>query len=250
MTTERKRLAIWILVGAVGPIALAGALIPVRDEMASVNVALVLVLAVVAVARFGGRTAGFTAALSSTAAFGVLFTEPYGHLAIDSVDDIETTVLLAAVGLSVGSIAAKERYERARAESLVDEVTRVHRVSETIASGAPVEEVIGLVEAELCGLLGLKRCRFERPPFDSTPPVLDHEGRVLPVVQYRFHGEGFELPAEGVELAVEHRGRVLGRFVMQPLPDRGTDVESRLAAVVLADAVGVVLAAAPATRPS
>ena len=110
--------------------------------------------------------------------------------------------------------------------------------------------MVAAVELELTGLLGLRSCRFERLPFTTTPPVLDHQARVVPVVQYRFHGEGFELPAEGVELVVEHRGEVLGRFVMHPLPNRGTDLDARLAAVAMADTTGVVLAGTRAPGPT
>ena len=253
MSEEQAHQTRWIVLSAVAPVAVALLLLPLRDEMLSVNVALVLVVVVVALARYGGRVAGAVAAVMSTLAFDLLHTEPYGHLRIDSVDEIETTLLLAVVGLTVGSVAARARYARAATEELVDEVARIHRVTEMIAAGSPLPAVVDAVEYELSDLLGLRACRFERPPFASTLPVIDHAGRVLPVTHYRFRGDGFELPAEGVELLVDNRGETLGRFVLDPKPGHGVEEEARRSAVVLADLVGVALVEAdqgpPPARP-
>jgi hypothetical protein len=210
--------------------------------MLNVNVALVLVVTVVALARYGGRTAGAVAAVMSTLAFDVLHTQPYGNLRITSVDEVETTLLLAVVGLTVGSLAARARVARAATDELSDEVARIHRVSELIATGAGADPVIRSAEDELAGLLSLRSCRFERPPFTTTPPQIDHAGRVVPIVHYHLHGDGFELPSEGVELDVDHGGETLGRFVMEPEPNVGIELEARLAAVAIADAVGSMLA--------
>ena len=49
-------------------------------------------IVVVAVAALGGRAAGIVTALAAVASFDFFHTQPYLSLAIDSRDDIETTV--------------------------------------------------------------------------------------------------------------------------------------------------------------
>jgi hypothetical protein len=49
---------------------------------------------------------------------------------------------------------------------------------------------------------------------------------------------GFELPAQGVELPVLSRGNQVGRFVLVPLLGVGVPLEDRVVAVALSDQVG------------
>jgi hypothetical protein len=48
----------WSLAGAAVALAVAGVLVPVRDNIGATNVAIVLVIVVVVAAALGGRTAG------------------------------------------------------------------------------------------------------------------------------------------------------------------------------------------------
>ena len=51
-------------------------------------------IVVVAVAALGGRMAGIVTALAAVASFDFFHTRPYLSMAIDSREDVETTVLL------------------------------------------------------------------------------------------------------------------------------------------------------------
>ncbi len=95
----------WSAFGAIAAIAVAGVLVPVRSTIDNTNVALILVLVVVAAATFGGRTAGAITSIVSALAFNYFQTEPYYTLRISDRDDIVTAVLLLLVGLAVGEIA-------------------------------------------------------------------------------------------------------------------------------------------------
>jgi hypothetical protein len=52
---------------------------------------------------------------------------------------------------------------------------------------------------------------------------------------------GLELPVEGAELPVLAGGRPVARFVLVPTPGAGASTHARLAAVVIADQVGLTL---------
>ena len=113
----RSSQLLWIAIGGAAPIAVAAALVSLRDHMLNANVALVLVLVVVLAAVGGGRSAGAAAAVSAALSFNFFHTVPYLTLEIDSADDVETTLLLLAVGLAVGQLATFRRHPvRARRE--------------------------------------------------------------------------------------------------------------------------------------
>ncbi len=95
----------WSAFGAIAAIAVAGLLVPVRSTIDNTNVALILVLVVVAAATFGGRTAGAVTSIVSALAFNYFQTEPFYTLRISDRDDIVSAVLLLVVGLAVGEIA-------------------------------------------------------------------------------------------------------------------------------------------------
>ena len=97
---------LWVALGGAAPIVVAAALVALRDHLLNANVALVLVLVVVLAAVGGGRSAGAVAAVSAALSFNFFHTVPYLTLEIDSADDVETTLLLLAVGLAVGQLAS------------------------------------------------------------------------------------------------------------------------------------------------
>ena len=233
----------WLAVAVLVPVALALLLVPVRSSVRNANVALLLVAVVVLVAAAGGRLAGALASLSSTLAFDIWHTKPYLHLAIASRDDVETTVVLLAVGLVVGHVATSGRRSRAAADRRGGEIRRLYRVAELSARGDDPAAGIDTTQDELAALLHLRACRFEAPPFQQVYERLDRSG-VVSWRQYRRRAGGLELPVDGVELPVIGRGRVLGRFVLGPTPEVGVSLEARVVAVALADQVGAALAAA------
>jgi hypothetical protein len=234
-----------LVLGWLAPISVGAALVGVRDHIQNANVALILVVVVVAAAAVGGRLAGATAAVVSALSFTFFHTQPYLRLTIDSADDVETTLLLLAVGLLVGHITARSMRARASAVESSLEIRRIHRVAERAARG---EEAAGVVEAaqdELVQLLTLQACRFEAQPFLTALPRLERSG-LLDQRVWRYRDGGFELSPEGVELPVYGRGQQLGRFVLEPTAGVGVSLDQRVVAVAIADQVGAALAA-PAT---
>ena len=101
-----------VLAGLLVPLAVAAILLPWRASWSNTNVALLLVVAVVAVAVLGSRTAGALAAVSAFAWFDFFFTRPYERFTIRGSADITTAVLLLVVGLAVSQLAARARQMR------------------------------------------------------------------------------------------------------------------------------------------
>jgi hypothetical protein len=239
-----------LLIGGLGPIAVACALVPLRDQLNNANVALAMVVVVVLAGITGGTGAGALAAVIATLSFDFFHTEPYLSLTINSQDDIETTVLLLAVGLLVGAMASRAGRARASAALGRSELRRIHGLSELVSAGATAADVIMAAQEQLTQLLRLRSCRFEAPPYAERRPRLERSGVIAGQTQHRMTRGGFELPAEGVELAVLARGREVGRFVMVPQPEVGVSLDERVVAVALADQVGAALAGGPPSSPA
>jgi hypothetical protein len=241
-TEARSSHLLWVALGGIIPIGVAAALVPLRDHMLNANVALVLVLTVVLAAVGGGRTAGVVAAVSAALAFDFFHTQPYLNLTIDTGDDVETTLLLLAVGLAVGQLASLRRHPARDRESTSDEIRRIHRVAIVGEPGRHTSaDMIMAAQFELTQLLHLGSCQFEAFPFSHQLPRMERSG-VVAVMEYRGADEGFALPAEGAELPVYGRGNVLGRFVLVPEPNTTVTLEQRVVAVAIADQVGAALA--------
>ncbi len=223
------------------PLAIAAALVPFRDSFANAAAALVLVAVVVAVAALGTRTAGFIATVSASLWFDFFLTRPYERFAITQRPDIETAVSLFVVGIVVTELAARSRHHHQVAAEESDYVELIFGLSELVASGGPADEVIDRVSAELIELLQLRGCRYEPGVPLRRMTRIEHDGQVfLGGLLWGVHEMG--LPGRELELLVQGRGRVLGRFVVKPTPARPVSLRRRVVAIALADQVGAALA--------
>ena len=153
---------------------------PFRDRIQNTRVALAIVVAVVGVAAFGNRTAGYLAALSSGAWFNFFFTEPYQRFAIDARTDVETFVLLIVVG-----------------------VAGIQAAADSSATGGSAQELIRQVAARLVGTLHLETARYQPGVAGVGGPArLRRDGQVVWKCRV-----GDDLPAgTEIELLVENAG--------------------------------------------
>ncbi|MFG3026046.1 DUF4118 domain-containing protein [Streptomyces sp. NPDC048254] len=168
------------------PFLVALVLVPFRTDLSHTNAALVLVVVVVAVAALGSRLAGAVAALSAAAWFArggaahehSFLTRPYETFDISATVDIETAVLLLAVGLIVARLAAHAR--RLETVPVTDEgyLTRIHTTADLVRSAKSADAVVGHVRGELTGLLGLSGCRFEYGTLLGQPARLGKDGGI------------------------------------------------------------------------
>ncbi len=101
--------AFGLTIAAFGPLLVAALLVPFRDDLASANVVLVFVLVVVCGAAVGTRWSGALAAVVAAMSYDFFFTRPYQSLKIDNANDLETTLLLLAIGLIVAELVAFTR---------------------------------------------------------------------------------------------------------------------------------------------
>jgi Domain of unknown function (DUF4118) len=240
---NRDRLA--IAAAVVVPLAGAAILLPWRSSWPNTNVALLLVVTVVAVAAGGNRVAGALAALSAAIWFDFFFTVPYERFSIAHSSDVTTFALLFAVGVAVSQLAARARHlKRVTVEDAGYLARIVDSAALTQTAGSP-DTVIQHVSRELVGLLDLRDCRFEYGMLIGHPARLEPDGRVLTRHGY-YPVDEAGLPDDELELRTFTNGQYRGRFMMRPNPGARPSQRARLVAVTLADLAGHSLGAATA----
>lgn len=236
----KDRAAIAAAVGV--PLAASAVLLPWRGSWPNTNVALLLVVTVVAVAATGNRVAGALAAISAAAWFDFFFTQPYDRFTIRHSADVTTFALLLAVGVAVSQLAAWAR--RLKAVTIADAgyLARIVRSAALTQSAESPDAVVEHVRQELIGLLGLRDCRFEYGMLLGRPPRLEQDGTVA--TRYgHWPVDDVGLPDQELELRTFSNGQYCGRFMMTPTPGSRPPLQARLVAVSLADLAGHALTA-------
>ena len=217
-------------IAAVGPFAVAGMLVALRGTLSATNLALLLVVTVVAVAASGVRWAGAVAAASATVGFDFFLTHPYYSLTISNRDDVETAIILLVVGLAVAELAHRGRSARTVAEERHADLERLQRLS---ATGGTVHHPTAVGDAlagELLELLPLAACRYEPVRKGRHLPTLRLDGTIeTGTTLTTVATDGF--PRDNVEIEVSGGGR----FVLVPLLGEPVDAHKLLVATTLVD---------------
>ena len=238
--TSRWATALAVAAGLIVPIGLAVALVPARGWMGSANVALVLVVVVVAVSATGRREVAIAAAISSAIGFDIFHTEPYGSLAVARREEVITVVLVLVVGVGVAEVATWGRRQRSTAERTISDVSVLRSVAEVAAEGEDPEHLVFTAAFWLRELLDLEDCRLEYAPPQLDRAILNPNAEITigTLVWDTEHG----LPRGEIELPVRGGGQVLGQFVLSPRPGVVVHPDRLLTASALADLVGIGLA--------
>ncbi|GAA1889171.1 DUF4118 domain-containing protein [Asanoa iriomotensis] len=234
------RVNLTLVAALVVPAAASAALVPARGHLDNTDIALVMVVVIVAVATAGRRAAGYLAAVSAGVWFEFFFTRPYHRFSIDESADVVTFVLLVLVGAAVTEIAVwgRRRHTAAlRQEGYLHDIALAASVG---ATGGSSVELIKDVAAQLIQTLGLTGCRFQYGVAGvGNPPRLCRDGRLL---VDRKPSNAPTLPAGvEIELLVESGGRLHGRYLLSAPAGTVATPEQRRVAVTLAAQVGAAL---------
>lgn len=233
------------------PPAAAAALIPARAHTDNANVALGLVVVVVAVATLGNRLATVVSAVSAAVWFDFFQTRPFYSFTISTHDDVVTAVLLLVVGVAVGELAIRTRRHHEAARTGSGDLSHLHAVAELVAAGEKPDIAVVTVAGELRRIFELHDCTFERAPFAPIPKIARFERSGNVVFGGLNWGVGtMGLPGKQVELVVQGYGRTFGRFLLTPTPGRPVSFDRRIVAIALADQVAAAFIAESAMSGS
>jgi hypothetical protein len=224
-----------------GPAAATALMIPLRGQVANTDLALALVVVVALVVLPGRRWAALIAGISAGVWFDFFLTKPYESLSIQRGADVQTTVLLALVGVLVGEIAVRRRQARGETTTARGEVLDLYVIAEMLAAGSRADQVVSLVGEQLGELLFLVDCRFDPEVHGSDGPLLDRSGELhYGRLDWDLAREG--LPNRDVILPVEAGHHRFGSYVLRgPVVGIPISQDRRLAAVALSDLAGAAL---------
>jgi K+-sensing histidine kinase KdpD len=197
-----------------------------------------MALIVLAVSAFSGRRGvALAGAIAAAGAFDFFFTRPYLTFRISSRHDLQTDLVLLAVGVLSGEIAA---YIRRRTRALAtneNQLGLLRVLSSLAAQGESSDHLAIIVANELISLLDLRDCSFDIHPNDDPRMArVDRDGRVR-WGTYTWPVEHVGLPAKGAVLPIERHGRELGYFLLTPTPGHHVSTEALSLAVAYADQV-------------
>ena len=133
---------VWMVTGALGSMALAIALIPLRTVVAASNLAFVFMAFTIIVAELGGRGAALITALISAMSLNFFLTEPYLTLAISKTDDVVAFIALAACGLIAAAFGRRRERLSDLAGRADHEMATLARFAERSRSGRPLEGLL------------------------------------------------------------------------------------------------------------
>jgi hypothetical protein len=222
------------------PLAVAAILLPWRSSWSNTNVALLLVVVVVAVSAIGNRVAGAVTAVGAAVWFDFFFTVPYERFTISHSADVTTFSLLFVVGVAVSQLAARARRLKVITVADHNNLTQIHEAATLAQSARSPDAVVERVREQLIEVLDLRGCRFEYGVLLGHPPRLEHDGTVM-TRNGRWPMDLSGWPAGEVELRTFGNGQYYGRFMMTPKAEARPSLQARLVAVTLADTAGRAL---------
>jgi K+-sensing histidine kinase KdpD len=240
-------------VGAFVASLLIGLLVePFRGTIGLENVVIMYLLVVVAAAAIGGRAAGIVAAVSAALAYDFFLTSPYHTLAIDSLAQVITVVLLLATGVVVSIGGRVRRRSAAAAEAHAEAIRLLHQLTQAAAAGGAVDRVAAEGLRELLGARRVSVLHRSPAGFAVTVDIgethapldlealthLDREGRI-PSGHHRVLDGFMVLPLEGVAIDLVARQQPVGYLVVIPGHDVAADRTTRLAVAAMANQVAV-----------
>lgn len=192
---------------------LAALLVPLRSWLGNTNVALVLVVGIVAAARvLGGRAAGVAGSVAAALAYDFFHTLPHYTMTVHARVDRITTVLLLVVASSPARSWCAPNVPAPSPMSARDELACLRRAAHLASASDP-----GGSRADARSRTGrppgLWFCRYQRVPLDEPvppdPPRCDGAGRGWALLTEDPNSWSIELPVTVGE-------RDLGRFLLVP----------------------------------
>jgi len=237
------RASLTVASGLVAPLVVGVVLAPFRATHPATDAALCLVLVVVGVAAGGDRLGGYVTAVSAAAWFDFFFTRPYDQFDITGRNDIETTVLLLAIGVAVTEVAVWGHRQHLVSSKRAGYLEGIRAAAQAVATGTSAATLTDQVCLQLTAVLSLRACLFQDGMAGiGAPARLEQDGRVT-MARQSWDADRDGLPASiDTELLAESGGLLQGRFLMTPLPGAHPTLEQRLVAVALADQAGAALA--------
>jgi two-component system sensor histidine kinase KdpD len=206
---------VWMVTGALGSMALAIALVPLRSAVSASNLAFVFMAFTIIVAELGGRGPALVTALVSAMSLNFFLTEPYLTLTITKTDDVVAFFALAACGLIAAAFGRRRERLSEVAGRADRELATLSRFVERARSGRSTQRQLEDLQADF-GLGGLVLRDADGRVLAAAPEAAT--SRPAPRIKLtpdtlfaveddtvRFGARGMRLPERGGRLTLQTR---------------------------------------------
>jgi two-component system, OmpR family, sensor histidine kinase KdpD len=142
--------------GALGAVIVASLVALVLQEagLSEANKAVVFIPAVIAAAMWWGLGPGIFAAVLSVLSFDFFFVPPYFTLVVQDIEYVVTLIVLAAVALLVGTLAARLRRQVETARQRERRLEVLYRLGRALSGVSGVRPLALAAEGELSSIFG------------------------------------------------------------------------------------------------
>ena len=123
-----------------------------KAGLSEANRSVVFIPAVIAAAMLGGLGPGIVAAVLSVLSFDFFFVPPYHTLVVEDAQYVITLLVLAAVALLVGTLAARLRRQVETARKRERRLEVLYRLSRALSGASGVEALAQAAERELSSI--------------------------------------------------------------------------------------------------
>jgi two-component system sensor histidine kinase KdpD len=203
-----------------------------RSHLAAVDVAMLLLLGVVAVAARYRRGPALLASVLSIAAFDFLFVPPYYTFDVHDTAYLLTFVVMLVVALTMSRLTGMIREHALEAEMRGRRATAVAALNADLAGAATHAEVFATLVGHVNRVVPGQACTLSAEELDSgsgtwSPAVRELLARVPESVAARWVHEGGRTAGPGTTrcpeseallVAIRTRGRGLGLVAVRPEP--------------------------------
>lgn len=219
------------VIGIAAVLALAAALIPVRDSVGTANIGLGLALIVGIVGASAGVGPGLATAASAAASFTLLHAVPHGLPRIEDEQDAVTALLLLLTGWATGWLQQRRLTMQERLRSADYGVARLHLLAENAVKVTSAEELLDVASEQIREELQLQDCYWETGPAPADRRALEQNGLITGTGPATAAAHVGEMLAEGVVIAAGPDSR----FVLIGKPGAEPSRRQLKTAVIMAD---------------
>jgi two-component system, OmpR family, sensor histidine kinase KdpD len=158
-------------------VAVAGAIAALLEwaGLSEANKAVVFLPAVVLAAMWWGMGPGVLAAILSVLAFDFFFVPPYYTFAVRDVEYVVTLVVLAAVALLVGTLAARLRRQVQTSRSRENRLEVLYRLSRALSGVSGTHQLALAAQREVAGIFR-GAVHVYLPHGSVLEPVISNDG--------------------------------------------------------------------------
>lgn len=229
------------LAGAAAVLALAVALIPLRDSAGTANVALALALIVGVAGYTAGIGAGMVVAIAAASGFTLLHAVPHGLPAIEDEQDAITAALLLGTGYASGWVHRRRERLQDRIQRSEYGYARLHELAVVVADPPPDTDLLQRAADLIREEVGLRECFWEVGAEREQRVQLNHNARLAGTTGDADPARWGEILAEGVSIP----SPLDGRFVLVGDPGAAPTRRQLRNAVIMADMAVAAVADPP-----